>query len=149
MDSMNCVALFNSITHDEGIVNEKILNKLLNKFFYQYLFLKDLIKKGDNKLFINELSNCGVLAEHRDEIYNDSSWGTTSDLQFKPEIMAPGSNIYSLANGDSYQYMSGTSMATPCISGAEALILESVKKKNLQLSGSELVKFIKNTCCKK
>lgn len=107
--------------------------------------IKDLIKKGDNKLFINELSNCGVLAEHRDEIYNDSSWGTTSDLQFKPEIMAPGSNIYSLANGDSYQYMSGTSMATPCISGAEALILESVKKKNLQLSGSELVKFIKNT----
>lgn len=42
---MNCVALFNSITHDEGVVNEKILNKLLNKFFYQYLFLKDLIKK--------------------------------------------------------------------------------------------------------
>ena len=46
-----------------------------------------------------------------------SSWGTTDDLTIKPEITAPGGNIYSvnglLKETDGYEVMSGTSMATP------------------------------------
>ncbi len=46
-----------------------------------------------------------------------SSWGVPGDLSMKPEITAPGGNIYSV-NGavsetDQYEMMSGTSMATP------------------------------------
>ena len=54
-----------------------------------------------------------------------SSWGVPGDLSLKPEITAPGGNIYSV-NGnvsetDQYELMSGTSMATPQISGFVAL----------------------------
>ncbi len=46
-----------------------------------------------------------------------SSWGVPGTLEMKPEITAPGGNIYSvnglIAGGTSYENMSGTSMATP------------------------------------
>ena len=74
-----------------------------------------------------------------------TSWGATSDLEFKPEVTAPGGDIYSLANNNSYQSMSGTSMAAPNTSGTEALIMQAVKKKYPSLSGSDLVNYVKTT----
>ena len=41
---MNCVELFNNLTHNEiNGTNKKVLNKLLNRFD-QYLLLKNIIK---------------------------------------------------------------------------------------------------------
>lgn len=37
-------------------------------------------------------------------------------------ICAPGSNIYSTWNGNSYSFQSGTSMASPCVAGGAALV---------------------------
>ena len=42
-----------------------------------------------------------------------SSWGVTLDLKLKPEIAAPGGNIYSAVLNNGYANMSGTSMASP------------------------------------
>ena len=53
-----------------------------------------------------------------------SSWGVTPDLQLKPEITAPGGNIYSSVLDGQYSYMSGTSMATPQMTGISALMHE-------------------------
>ncbi|MBN1328231.1 MAG: S8 family serine peptidase [Candidatus Heimdallarchaeota archaeon] len=55
-----------------------------------------------------------------------SSRAMTADDEFKPDVIAPGGNIYSLSRiADGYTYMSGTSMAAPHITGAVALLVQA------------------------
>ena len=68
-----------------------------------------------------------------------SSWGVPGDLSMKPEITAPGGNIYSV-NGavpetNQYEMMSGTSMATPQITGISALLQQVIREKGLSQPG--------------
>jgi hypothetical protein len=53
-----------------------------------------------------------------------SSWGPTDDGRIKPDISAKGVNMYSSsgASNASYTNMSGTSMATPNVSGSLLLL---------------------------
>lgn len=61
------------------------------------------------------------------QMAKSSSWGPAPDLRMKPEITAPGNNIYSLQNDGEYMVMSGTSMATPHVTGATALIAQALR----------------------
>ena len=81
--------------------------------------------------------------------FNYSGRGPTGDCICKPEIVAPGTNIVATNvmrnRGDHpYTVKSGTSMSTPMVSGAIALLLErypQLTNKNVKLS---LFKSAKN-----
>lgn len=60
-----------------------------------------------------------------------SSWGISTDLSLKPEITAPGGNIYSTRDKGSYGLMSGTSMAAPGVAGMSALVLQYIENNDL------------------
>lgn len=57
-----------------------------------------------------------------------SSWGSSPEMDVKPEVAAPGGNVYSAVTGGTaaYAYMSGTSMATPQMAGISAQISQYI-----------------------
>ncbi|KAH7305870.1 subtilase [Stachybotrys elegans] len=54
-----------------------------------------------------------------------TSWATLYDLQMKPDIAAPGGNIFSTWLNDGYNIISGTSMACPYVAGVAALYISA------------------------
>ena len=69
-----------------------------------------------------------------------SSWGCTPSLNIKPEITGFGGYIYSSvvsADTNKYDYMSGTSMAAPYVSGQAVLARQFVNEKFPELSSYE------------
>ncbi len=65
------------------------------------------------------------------QISDFSSWGVPGDLSLKPEITAPGGNIYSTLTDGQYGLMSGTSMAAPGMTGLSALVLQYIHENAL------------------
>ncbi|MBQ2920727.1 MAG: S8 family serine peptidase [Oscillospiraceae bacterium] len=93
---------------------------------------------------VKELTVCDADSKKftSDTMMSDfSSWGVTPDLKLKPEITGVGGNIYSATDpaisGSYYGYMSGTSMATPQITGAMSVLLQYLEETYPELTGVE------------
>jgi len=75
-----------------------------------------------------------------------SSWGVTPDLRLKPEIAAPGGNVFSAIPNGAYEQTSGTSMATPQMAGISAVVLQRVQSDPLfaSMSARQQVDVVQN-----
>ena len=65
-----------------------------------------------------------------------SAWGVSPDLRLKPEIAAPGGEVFSSIPGGAYEQSSGTSMATPQMAGISTIVLQRVQSDPLFASMS-------------
>ena len=73
-----------------------------------------------------------------------TSWGVTGDGLFKPDVTAPGGDVYSSFNNGTYGLDSGTSMASPHVAGAISLMKQVFQERYPDLQGEELQKLIKH-----
>ena len=102
----------------------------------------EMAAQGEGQILINTEQSIMDVPGGR-EPSSFSSWGPTSDLHIKPEITAPGGNIYSSTDprpnmsGAYYQAWSGTSMSAPHVSGGMAIVTSYVNDVFPNLSTAE------------
>lgn len=90
----------------------------------------------EGKLTVEEKVSSQIRPKEYNTMSSFSSWGVPGSLELKPEITAPGGNIYSVdgivPGGESYENMSGTSMAAPQVAGMAALVGQYIREKGLE-----------------
>ena len=76
-----------------------------------------------------------------------SSYGLSPDLALKPDIGAPGGNIYSTLPMEQggHGVLSGTSMSSPHVAGAVALLLQALPKNVRELNPEGIRGMLQNT----
>ncbi len=81
-------------------------------------------------------------APNIDPINNPLYWYYSSWNLLKPDVSAPGENVRSSLNTGGYGSMSGTSMASPHVTGGTAVLLQ----KNPNLTVTDLYDLFRNYC---
>ncbi len=91
---------------------------------------KTMTITGDAALRINSTGG---------QVSSFSSWGVSADLRLLPDLAGIGGNVYSCYDGGVYGLMSGTSMATPQVTGVTALVQQYLKSMDADAYDREIV----------
>ena len=105
-----------------------------------------------SKLYAKDPIASDFLSDNADGMAAFSSRGPTLDGRYKPDIVAPSTNILSTkssrsnydgwghSSNEQYLFMGGTSMATPIVAGSAALMREYIVKTGITEPSSALIK---------
>ena len=92
---------------------------------------------AENKTLVISETDGPVPSAEAGQMSLFSSWGVTPSLELKPEITAIGGNMYSCYDNGQYGLMSGTSMSSPQLAGAAALVLQYLGESFPELADAE------------
>ena len=97
---------------------------------------ENLLANSDDQMITTPTGMTVFANEKAYTISDFSSRGVTPELTLKPTITGPGGMIYSAVAGasDAYEVYSGTSMASPNVTGNMALILQYLKEEHPEMS---------------
>ena len=118
----------NNLSFMSGMENKEFPSVFISSESGEQL-IKLLDENPQQKINITEVKS--VKNDKGGQMSEFSSWGITPDLRLKPDIAGVGGQIYSTINEDKYTMMSGTSMATPQVAGASALVMQRLYKDGL------------------
>ena len=111
----------NNLSFMSGMENKEFPSVFISNKDGEYL-KKLLIDNSQQNINITPVHS--VKNPKGEQMSEFSSWGITPDLRLKPDIAGVGGQIYSTINDNKYTMMSGTSMATPQVAGASALVMQ-------------------------
>ena len=104
------------------------------------------LSEAETKVTVSQYEGFAFASEAVEENASSyfTAWGTTSTLDIKPELAAPGGSVLSVEGGtSSYVQMSGTSMAAPFVSGSAALVKQMLVERGLSVE--DIPDFIRTT----
>lgn len=98
------------------------------------LYLRELEEK---KISVSTDYAEVLVSDKGGQMSDFSSLGVAPDLTLKPEITAPGGNVYSALPGNRYGNMSGTSMASPHMAGAASVVRQYLNETYPDLTANQ------------
>ena len=123
--------------NEEGELPNMQVNGLLPMIIISKEDGKILRNLEDKKISISEDFTGFLENALGGQMSSFSSLGVAPDLSLKPEITAPGGNVYSTLPGGAFGNMNGTSMASPHMAGAAAIMKQYVNTRFANLTATE------------
>ena len=94
--------------------------------------------------YVRRATTLGAYNHITDSLYVNSGHGFSAEGFVKPDLVAPGVEVYGPAGNDRYASMSGTSISAALTAGSVALLLEwgIVLENDVSMSGFKINRFL-------